>query len=271
MTAIMFKYWPIQYVEDPFRGEGRNIGVMICGNGQAVFRCLGDGDAENIDTVPFSHISKSPRENAWIFREWVEWFRKLALEPDALQHRFRRLEDDCMPFTVGKEGGLEAPEGETLERAADWLYGRLVRAPRVKAFDFQDALESFMSRSETMYADGFERDIEIEYTPQDAAPVKISVNYALLGGRKALFKALRFKGAREHLVKRANDLIFTFQQAVNHGFTPRKYCFALTDSPTKHNEDIVALIANCCTVIDITKSGSAKELERILKDGLNEG
>lgn len=270
----MLKYWPIQYVEDPFRGEGRNIGVMICGNGQTIFRCLGDGDKDYVDAVPFSHISKVTRENSWVYSEWVAWFRALAgdrdVQGDDLQHRLQRLENDCAPFSVGKEGVLEAPEGEALELAADWLFNRLVRPPRAKTNDFRETLEDFMGRSETKYADGFERDIEIEFNPQDAAPVKIGVNYALTGELKALFKVLRFKGPREHLVTRVNDVIFTFQQAASHGFTSRKYCFALTDSPTKQNEDLAVLLTDCCTVIDITKEGSARKLERILKGGENE-
>lgn len=265
----MLKYRPIQYIEDPFRGEGRNIGVMVYGNGQTLFRCIGDGDKDGVDTVPFSRISKVTHENSWVFCEWVAWFKALAGDRDAqgekLQQRLQRLENECAPFAAGKEGILEALEGESEEKAADWLFNRLVRLPRLQSSSFNETLEDFLIRSEVKYASTFERDIEIEFTPKDAAPVRIGVNYALTGERKALFKALRFKGAREHLMKRVNDVIFTFQQAVSHGFTSKKYCFALTDSPTKLSEDLVKLIADCCTVIDITKNGSARELEKILK------
>ena len=271
----MLKYRPIQYIEDPFRGEGRNIGVMVYGNGQTLFRCIGDGGNDGVDTVPFSRISKVTHENPWVFCEWVTWFRALAGDRDAqgekLQHRLQRLENECAPFAAGKEGILEAPEGESAEKAADWLYNRLVRLPRLQSSSFNENLEDFLIRSEAKYSGSFERDIEIEFTPQDAAPVRIGVNFALTGERKALFKVLRFKGPREHLVKRANDAIFTFQQAVAHGFTSKEYCFALTDSPTKHNEDLTTLLASYCTVIDITKDGSTRELERILKGGLNGG
>lgn len=275
MPSVMLKYWPIQYIDDPFRGEGRNIGVMVRGNGQTLFRCIGDSGKDSVDTVPFSRISKITRENTWVFTEWVAWFRELASDFDSnengLQHRLQQLEIDCAPFAASKEGLLEAPEGEGLEKMADWLYNRLVRPPRLQNSSFNESIEDFLRRSETKYADGFERNIEIEFTPENAPAARIGVNYALTGTRKALFKVIRFKGSREHLVKRVNDVIFTFQQAVVHGFTSRKFCFALTDTPTKHNEDLVTLLADCCTVIDITKDGSARELEMIVKGRLNEG
>jgi hypothetical protein len=270
MSAVMLKYRPIQYVEDPFRGETRNIGVIAYGMREQHFRCLGDQNAGEFDLAPFSRLSRTARDNAWVFNEWATWFKDLAAEDldcdDKLQERLDQLERDGAPFIAGREGIVEVPDGESTENAVAWLYDRLVREPQARNSDFQEALENLLAQSGMMLGEGFEKDIEIEFTSAGAAPVRINADYALTDdSRRAIFKVIRFKGARTHLVKRANDVIYTFQQAVEHGFAAKEFCFALTDKPTKQNKDLHALISRHGVTVNVMGNLAAETLNLALK------
>lgn len=80
MPALTLKYRPVQYVEDAFKGEGRNIGVIAYGVGRSYFRCLGDTSDDKLNLEPFSNLSKTARTNSWIFTEWAAWFKALVYE-----------------------------------------------------------------------------------------------------------------------------------------------------------------------------------------------
>ncbi len=269
MPALTLKYRPIQFVEDVFRGEGRNIGVIAYGSGKSYFRCLGDANDDKIDVAPFARLSKTARSNSWIFTEWAAWFKALVQDcqdrDTELQEYLQRLDEDGAPFIAGNEGVMEIPEGESGVDALSWLYCRLIREPKPSRGDFQDLLEVLLTRSEIEFLDGFEKDVEIEFTPTGLPSVRISADYILSGKTNAIFKVLRFKGSREHLMKRVNDVIFTFQQATSHGFTSKPYCFALTDTPASSHDDLYKSIVGAGMVLDITKENSAKILERTMK------
>lgn len=269
MPALTLKYRPVQYVEDVFRGEGRNIGVIAYGYGKSYFRCLGDANDDKIDVAPFARFSKTARSNSWIFTEWAAWFKALAHDCQdrdiKLQEYLQRLDEDGAPFIAGNEGVIEIPEEGSAVDAVSWLYSRLVREPKPNRGDFLALVEGLLIKSELEYTDGFEKDVEIEFNPAGLPSVRISADYIISGKTNAIFKVLRFKGTREHLMKRVNDVIFTFQQAAFHGFTSKQYCFALTDTPAASHDDLCKSMEGCGTVLDITKENSAKVLERILK------
>lgn len=269
MPALTLKYRPIQYVDDVFKGEGRNIGVITYGSGNSYFRCLGDANDDKIDVAPFARLSKAARLNSWLFAEWAAWFKALVHDCQdrdiKLQEYLQRLDEDGTPFIAGNEGVIEIPEGSSAADAVSWLYSRLIREPKPNRGDFHASLEGLLIKSELEHTDGFEKDVEIEFTPAGLPSVRISADYILSGKTNAIFKVLRFKGSREHLMKRVNDVIFTFQQATSHGFTSKPYCFALTDTPTSSHDDLYKSIVGAGTVLDITKENSAKILERIMK------
>lgn len=275
MPLVMLRYRPIQYVEDTFRGEGRNIGVITYGDaaGHAHFRSLGDQNSDRTNLAPFSCLSRMARDNAWVFGEWAAWFRSLAYETQVsdvrLQYLLDKLEDDGASFIAGKEGVLEIPEGEPIEKAVAWLYSRLVREPQPRNANFLDVLENLMAQSRVMYKEGYERDIEIEFTPVGSDPVRISADFALTGTIKAVFKVIRFKGTREHLIKRVNDVIYTFQQAVVHGFAPKGFCFVLSDKPTQQNEDLHLLLSRYGVTINVLESSAGQQIEQILNSSVN--
>lgn len=269
MPALTLKYRPVQYVEDVFKGEGRNIGVIAYGSGKSYFRCLGDSNDDKIDVASFARLSKTARSNSWIFTEWAAWFKALAHDCQdrdiKLQEHLDRLDKDGAPFIAGNEGVMEIPEGGSDVEAVSWLYSRLIREPKQRRGDFQALLETLLTRSEIEFLDGFERDVEIEFKPNGATPVRISADFILSGKTNAIFKVLRFKGTREHLMKRVNDVIYTFQQVVAHGFTTKDFCFVLTDTPTNQNKELHSLLERHGVAIDITMDEAAKKLERALK------
>ena len=115
-----------------------------------------------------------------------------------------------------------------------------------------------------MCRDGFEKDVEIEFTPADSDPVRISVDYVLSGKTKAIFKVIRFKGTREHLIKRVNDVIYTFQQAVVHGFTNKELCFVLADDPSEKMKDLDGQLRCNGTIINILKTDAKGQLMKTL-------
>jgi hypothetical protein len=118
--------------------------------------------------------------------------------------------------------------------------------------------------SKVSLRENFERDLEIEFILTDGSPLRISLPFALMTEPKAIFKVLRFKGEREHLIKRVNDVIYTFQQAVSHGFVTKERCFVLTDTASKQAESVRNQLTGYGNIIDVTSAAAGKELEGLV-------
>lgn len=269
MPAVMLKYRPIQYVEDLFRGERRNIGVIAYEGNNAYLRFMGvKGD--QVETSKFASLSRTASESAWVFREWAEWFRALANDfrerPESIRNIIGNLSDSDTGISVGEEAVLEGTEDSNPEAAVDWLYSRLVTEPPALRHEvFKSKIEHLLAITELKYRSGFEYDIEIEFTPTEKAPVRVQLPYALTESPKAVFKIVRFQTGGAALARQVNDAILTFAAVVEHGFAIKDRCVVLTDKPPALRNGEVKRLSEYGIVIDITSSNAAAKLNSALR------
>jgi hypothetical protein len=265
----MLKYRPIQYVEDPFREEPRNIGVIAYEGKNAYVRFMGT-EGDQVDTSKFASLSRTANESAWVFGEWVEWFRALANDfreyPESMMNIIGNLFASDTGISVGKESEVEGEEGADPEAAVDWLYSRLVTEPPALRHEvFKSKIEHLLAISELKYRSGFEYDIEIEFTPTGKTPVRVQLPYALTESPKAVFKIVRFQTGGAALVRQVNDAILTFTTVVDHGFVVKDRCMVLTDKPPALREGDVKRLSEHGVVIDVTSSDATAKLNAALR------
>lgn len=251
----------IQYIDDFIKDERRNVGVIAYGDEGIFLRFLGQQLDDSIDLSSFSKISKLTKNNAWVFSEWVYWFRCLAEEYKDNQQELRpvldKLLDDGSPFVAGNESVIDIPEHETALNAVNWLSDYLLPKALNKQedFDFEEALNKFLQRNELIpQRRGFEKKLEIEFTPQGSSPIKIAVDYAVIDEPNSIFKVLEIKGSEKQMLKKVNDIVSTFERAVEHGFVTRDNCFLLTNKLPKPElmETVTTPLKRIYKVIDIS-------------------
>src|ERR1039457_5260093 len=106
-VVMSLSYCLIQYLDDPVRNEGRNIGVIVQGFGRACFRALGVSGTR-VDVTLFETIARK-KDVGWIYREWIDWFNDvLAGEGKSLENILaigRKLEGGNIALREG--GGID--------------------------------------------------------------------------------------------------------------------------------------------------------------------
>ncbi len=268
MPTVTLRYWPIQYIDNPFKGESRNVGLIAWGEGKSYLKFAGDEDGFSAERF-FGSLSPKAKINTWVFREWKEWFECLAKQmsnnPQELEKRLVELDDAGAPFIVGKEGLIEVPDKELRWGGVNQVFKMLVgRIPRTSEMKFGEVLEETLKRSEIIYKDGFERDIEVTFTPAEAPPISVFLPFALIEGQKAAFKVVRFSAHGDRIVKQVNDAVYTFEKIVEHGFAKHEHCIALIDQESPSISTFLERLKLAGKVVDISKGESWRELHSLL-------
>lgn len=264
---MTIRYWPIRYVDNPFKGEGRNIGFIACGEGKTFFEYIGGPDDKLAERY-FATLSRKAKENAWVFREWIEWFKYLASQyaddPDEMEKQLIKLDDAGAPFIIGKEGQVEVPTDEPKWIWINEIFYMLVGRIQIgKKASFDYLVEETLRYSEVIFRKGFERDIEVVFTPANAAPVSVFLPFALVEGKKTAFKLVRFSAQGDSLSKQVNDAVYTFDTLVEHGFAQRERCITLIDQPTQSKSSYLEQLKLAGNVVDITEKNSNIKLHSL--------
>ncbi len=268
MSDMTLKYRTIQYIEDPFRGESRNIGVIAYEGKNAYIRLIGLDD-DKLDTNKFALISKTAKESTWVFGEWVLWFRTLIRyfsdRQDTMMYNLEKLAESDAGITVGKEAEVEGVNSDDHTAALDWLYSRLVTEPTLPRNEIlKMKIENLLRLTEIKYRKGFEQDIEVEFTPNGKVPVRVQLPYALIESPRVVFKTVRFQTGGAALVRQINDAILTFTTVVEHGFAEKQRCVVLTDKPLAGRDGEMKRLAEYGIVIDVTCSEAVTRLNAVM-------
>ena len=257
VRSVRREYHLIQYVDDSLRGEGRNIGVVARRGRDAGFRTIGDGGEEGVDPGAFSTLSDRAGKDAWVFGEWIEWFRSLvaneARDPELFDAAMAELESAGGRIVARRGGVLEAPGDSPLDQALDHLFGRLVGRPaRKRKHEFGERLEQVLQGSGICYRPDFIRDAEVEFLPGGGKPPETVRLFWLLESKpRTVFKVVRFRTGGERLIRQVNDAIYTFQKVVEHGFAEKGRCVVLTDRITTGSDSHARRLAEVANLIDV--------------------
>lgn len=263
-------YHLIQYQDDPFSAEGRNVAVLAHDGSRAHLRALGM-EKYQFQPVFFRALSRKARDSAWVYREWIEWFRYLinneGKNPATLQEELHRL-TSIGGLVVAGEGIMEGVDYFEVESAMDQLFQRLVKIPTIPPLlAFEEALEHAVKVSEIYYREGFMENAEIEMISddEDAAPIKLEFEFMLLAPHWIGFKTLRFKGvSAKTLDRQVARIVSTFDAAVRTGLLDRDRCVVLCDSLTDKSHGYLSDLTAVARVIDIIDESAPAKIHRMV-------
>lgn len=128
MSAV---YWVAKYIEDPFRNETRNIGVIVSSNGVFAARFVGERDDGIFDARKLRGFIYPS-----VYAQWHDFWRTKINS-----RKIEEIVDACTPnFFVVHGGGVDGVEGDTAADVCNFLFNLLVGKGVVEAFEW-DASE----------------------------------------------------------------------------------------------------------------------------------
>lgn len=127
-------YWIAQHIEDLFRKETSNVGVILAVDGQIYTRFLGEDEAGHLDGRKLKGLSH-PK----VFKQWVDFWRETCAE----ERRVDPKELSGHHYRVIEGGALTEQGAHAHTHMLDYLFRALV-SPQGAA----DALMMDMERAE---------------------------------------------------------------------------------------------------------------------------
>lgn len=113
------EYLLIQLVEDLFRRESRNIGVVVRKQGNVAARFLGESAEQSIDGRKIKTMA-APE----VYRQWIEYWRRVLVEdPDPFGTIVRSQRGN---YVVLEGGNVGDTGGDPPDDVADFLFRSLV-------------------------------------------------------------------------------------------------------------------------------------------------
>ena len=190
--------WPISFQHDPIAQEPRNIGVLLSEAGHSELELLGCEPSGNVDPAYFCKACGHDEGAGWVYREWVRWFRALAVEAKSdknIELAFARLKRSGSHFGAGESIRVSAPMGEAISEVAARVFQRLVEVPKLskRPPSFLATVELLIGRSEVEYRARFHRNIELEVQSPEQ-PKFVQLAYFVETSKPLGIKLLRFQG-----------------------------------------------------------------------------
>jgi len=268
VSGHSIQYRLIQFLADPMREEGRNIGVLAFDGRWAGFKGIGMTGGTRPNLSGYATITgNSP--DIWVFGEWIEWFKSLCRESEGNVERINtelNLLPDHSPQFAATDGGLADADGRTSETVLEDLFGQLVGEPRRRGNPvFKEQVREALIRSELWFIPGFEESVEVSLRTESPEPEVFMLDYFLEGEQKAGFKTIKFKGSKsDTLDAKVNDAIHAFLAAQDNGFIERERCFILCDAPCQNRKKHENRLSSVATLVDVTRDDAHRELASLI-------
>ncbi|GAM09050.1 hypothetical protein OR1_01324 [Geobacter sp. OR-1] len=262
-------YALIQYVEDPIRKEGRNIGIIAQGFNYLCLRMLGVKPPD-IDVTLFEALSPKSRECGWVYLEWIDWFQDLVNDKgmtlDKILAIGRTLEGGNL---VIKDGGMiEASDKGILDDAADYLFKRLVSQPKRRITGrFADRIDDILKTAKIYYQGDFEKDISIEFLPVEKASITVTLPIVLMQKPRTVFKVINPRGSVDSLLRQVNDAVYTFDTLVSNGFVDKDHCIAITDKAPAPKAQHINRLADYANIVLLSDLDVVSKVTRVVEKG----
>ena len=297
--VLSLRFHVVQYVDDPFLAEGRNVAVLAYHGGRGHFRMLGvDGD--KLTPSQFKSLSSKARDSIWAYREWVEWFRFLAnvQKVEQFEEAVARLEANDSGMVVASEGIIEMTNGygdtsveknfeqknssmmvvregalEFPNRYADisdamnYLFKRLVRVPRISpTLAFEDRLEEVLNQTEIAYAESFwSEPVEVEMVSEgEQESVTLEFSHLMAGDRPIGFNTLVLQGATQKSIARQVARIVTaFRDAARTGYLQPDRCVLLCGRVEEKHREMLARFSGIADVMDVFDESTLRRIRKL--------
>lgn len=169
------RYCLVQYMDDVFRREVRNVGVVVSRNGETVARFVGETESGVIDGRRLRAFAAPD-----VYRQWVQYWRRTLYAPDALE----KLQRSSSGNFLVVEGGTVTDTGDDpLADVAAYLYASLVsEGGFASAYDVvQDAESAATSagapKLQSELTDAFRSLLVLEESPNSPGLVRYPVRH----------------------------------------------------------------------------------------------
>ncbi len=297
--VLSLRFHVVQYVDDPFLAEGRNVAILAFHGGRGHYRMLGV-DGEKLTPSHFKSLSSKARDSVWAYREWVEWFRSLSnvRKVEQFEEAVARLEANNSGMVVASEGIIEMTNGygdtsieKNLEQknsgmmfvsegaiefpnryadisdAMNYLFKRLVRVPRISpALAFEDQLEEVLNQTEIPFAESFwSEPVEVEMVSEGEQEI-VALEFSLLmaGDRPIGFNTLVLQGATQKSIARQIERIATtFRNAVRTGYLQPDHCVLLCDRVEEKHREMLARFSGIAEVMDVFDESTLRRIRKL--------
>jgi hypothetical protein len=130
MQTMILNYHIIKYVDDLDTGNEWAIGIIANDGNQAYLRLLGATSRSEVDHTPLCYLTGINAENAWAYREWVDFFFDITdnecSNPAGFEKVMNRLQTTGTTITVEHGGSVEIPSDGDHSSILDQLYAKHV-------------------------------------------------------------------------------------------------------------------------------------------------
>jgi hypothetical protein len=123
-------YWVAKYVDDPFRNEPRNVGVIVESNGATVARFFGEREDGVFDARRIRSKFLYPN----VYSQWRDFWRDKIKEHDLPAI----LDGSTANFYVEAGGEVSDTGSDNSGEICHFLYTLLVGSGVIEAFEWKD-------------------------------------------------------------------------------------------------------------------------------------
>lgn len=269
--ALDLRFHVVQYIEDPFIGEGRNVAILAHHLGKGYFRALGV-NGYHLAPSHFKSLSHKARESYWAYREWVEWFRSIsnARSSEQFDKAVARLAVNSSGLVVSSEGVLEMTGDLIIDAtgAMDYLFQRLVRTPKIPpALVFEDRVADIFMQVEMGGGEYFwDEPVEVEMISDDGEElITLEFSHLLAGDMPIGFNTLVFQGATKKSLTRQIERITTiFRNAVKTGYLQQDRCVLLCGKISERHRKLLAELSDIAEVMDVFDESTVRKIRKLV-------
>ncbi|MCK1366407.1 hypothetical protein [Bradyrhizobium sp. 62] len=134
------QYWIAKYVDDPFRNEPRNVGVIVEANGSLVARFFGEREDGVFDARKIKSKFLYPN----VYSQWRDFWRDRIKSRDLTGI----IKGKTANFYVDAGGDVTDTGSDNSGEVCHFLYTLLVGAGAMEAFDWKDTEDSEVDLAE---------------------------------------------------------------------------------------------------------------------------
>lgn len=275
MTPV---YLVAKYVQDVFRMEPINIGVILWSNGRAASRFLGVSLHNGMIEVNGSRLRNwcNSRE---AYEQWIEyWMEKMAQAATVSDGKGFIDEMTITNRNAGNywmvEGGilLDELEPDNLESAVDELFGQLVPSSEQspKETSFSKTCTSLLRKSPLWDLEGFHANHSIACKYFGTTEITLEFSYTVANGRpKSVMERVPYFSNESRWAKRVYESAWKMERAVAGCAIHKKNALVLIDNQERYSQsargkELLKIISHVGKPIDVSNSKFAlQEFERI--------
>ena len=122
-------YWVAKYVDDPFKNETKNVGVIVRMNDTYSAKFFG----ERADGVWDARIIKG-MSHPLVYTQWKDFWRRKLTKKDV----YAIMESATANYTVVQGGEVTDTGSDNVGEVCDFLYGLIVGSGPKEAFEWYD-------------------------------------------------------------------------------------------------------------------------------------